>query len=325
MQSGLGKFTEFLSQNRQSRNFLESLILGLALLYLLTTFSLLVWGYLTRGVFSLYPDYLLFLFIVLTAVFFRQKLSSLKDLVLGILLLLAYDAMRGYAYQWGGRVNYQFPIQADLFIGGGRLPTAILQAFIDSHGWSGFFGLVSILVYTLHFAVPLAFAYIIWLSNRKDFARYMAAVVILSYLALFTFWVFPVAPPWLAAEKGLIPIEKKFDTIATDYDLRSLTIAYDFINANPVAAIPSLHFGYPFLALVFALTSGRRSAAVFFAAYTLVVSFSIVYLGEHYVIDLVAGGIYALAALFLSSLAIGRLEKNISRNTPNQCHTLPHG
>jgi hypothetical protein len=62
-----------------------------------------------------------------------------------------------------------------------------------------------------------------------------------------------------------------------------------------VAAFPSLHAAYPFLAFLFARRAFGR-AGWLMAAYTACVWFAIVYLGEHWVVDIVGGVAYAMAA-----------------------------
>jgi membrane-associated phospholipid phosphatase len=68
------------------------------------------------------------------------------------------------------------------------------------------------------------------------------------------------------------------------------------------AAIPSLHAGYAFLCFLFVLTlvwkTRWRWCALFIGVlYPLAQSWAVVYTGNHYVIDLLMGYLYALAAL----------------------------
>jgi hypothetical protein len=72
-------------------------------------------------------------------------------------------------------------------------------------------------------------------------------------------------------------------------------IEYTGVDTNQVAAMPSLHAGLPAALGLFALLRlrWRRAAAALFA-YSGGVGFFVVYLGEHWVIDVFAG--WALAA-----------------------------
>jgi hypothetical protein len=63
---------------------------------------------------------------------------------------------------------------------------------------------------------------------------------------------------------------------------------YDVLAGNPLAAMPSLHFATS----VMAAHQLRRAGAVpgtLGWAYALTLGFALVYLGEHYVVDLLAG------------------------------------
>jgi membrane-associated phospholipid phosphatase len=67
---------------------------------------------------------------------------------------------------------------------------------------------------------------------------------------------------------------------------------YDSLEGNPFAAMPSLHFGTSVMAARVLSGVGRGPAALGWA-YALTLGFGLVYLGEHYLADLVAG--FALA------------------------------
>jgi membrane-associated phospholipid phosphatase len=81
---------------------------------------------------------------------------------------------------------------------------------------------------------------------------------------------------------------------------------YGNLNPNQVAAFPSLHAAYPVLAAVYAWRR-YRAVAVFLAAWAAAVWFSIVYLGEHYVVDALMGLVYvAVATVIVERLAAFR-------------------
>ncbi len=66
---------------------------------------------------------------------------------------------------------------------------------------------------------------------------------------------------------------------------------YGFLAGNPLAAMPSLHFTTSVMAARLLGETGRVRGALGWT-YALTLGFSLVYLGEHYVVDLAAG--YAL-------------------------------
>ena len=61
---------------------------------------------------------------------------------------------------------------------------------------------------------------------------------------------------------------------------------------NTVAAVPSLHAAYPGMLLLFFWSAGWRVRAGL-AVYTLAMAYALVYGGEHFVADILAG--WALA------------------------------
>ena len=68
--------------------------------------------------------------------------------------------------------------------------------------------------------------------------------------------------------------------------------------ANPVAAMPSLHTAF---ATIIALYTGSRLPRPWrylMALYPIAMGLALVYLGEHYVVDVVAGVVYALVTHF---------------------------
>jgi membrane-associated phospholipid phosphatase len=71
---------------------------------------------------------------------------------------------------------------------------------------------------------------------------------------------------------------------------------------NPVAAMPSLHAAYPFMLLLFFWSAGR-SVRIGLGLYTLAMGFALVYGGEHFVTDILAGWAMAGVAYALVTVA----------------------
>jgi membrane-associated phospholipid phosphatase len=75
-----------------------------------------------------------------------------------------------------------------------------------------------------------------------------------------------------------------------------LSAVYSGADPLPNAAMPSLHVAYPCLVAWWAIAAfGRR--AVWIAAYPAVLAVGVIYLGEHWAIDVVAGVAYAAGAI----------------------------
>ena len=179
---------------------------------------------------------------------------------------------------------------------------------------------VGTVFYFLHFPLPLAVAFFLWLKRRRAFYDYVAALIVLSMAGFVTYLLLPVAPPWWAAERGLLPgvaylKDQGFQDLARMFGfegryLFSYTIYQ--INPNQVAAMPSLHAAYPFLAWLFARRAFGRVGWVMLA-YSACVWFAIVYLADHYVVDILGGLLYAGVAYWAVIHAPGRFRGLIDR------------
>jgi membrane-associated phospholipid phosphatase len=162
----------------------------------------------------------------------------------------------------------------------------------------------------LHFALPEATGFLHWVRRRPLYHEYLAAFVLLSFAGFVTFLLLPVAPPWMAAGRGVLdgpdgePILRylkpdAFGVIAEalGYPDGNELSSYVFygINPNGVAAFPSLHAGYPFLSfLVLRHAFGRIGWLALL--YAIAVWWAIVFTGDHYVVDVLGGILYATAA-----------------------------
>ena len=83
---------------------------------------------------------------------------------------------------------------------------------------------------------------------------------------------------------------------------------------NNVAAMPSLHGAYPMLICLFFWKGSSRRKRVLLAAYPICMAFSLVYTGEHFVIDIFVGWIYAAATVYFGSKLLDRWEARRLRN-----------
>jgi len=108
-------------------------------------------------------------------------------------------------------------------------------------------------------------------------------------------------PPRLAAAQGALPplTDIFAHTVGGFLFFRPFFSVYQWIDPNPYAAMPSLHIAYPTLVFVVArrLVPDRRSWLV--ALYPLLMTWAVVYLGHHYLVDCLAGAAYGWAAVWL--------------------------
>jgi membrane-associated phospholipid phosphatase len=108
-------------------------------------------------------------------------------------------------------------------------------------------------------------------------------------LGCIVYWTVPTAPPWWAGANGHMPAVRRIMAEAGErFWGRLWNPLYHSLQGNPYAAMPSLHFGTSVMAARLLSQVGPGHAAVAWV-YALTLGFGLVYLGEHYVVDLLAG------------------------------------
>lgn len=118
--------------------------------------------------------------------------------------------------------------------------------------------------------------------------------MVMSYLAFLTFVLMPVAPPRFAAEYGSpIVVYDIAHEVSLALDWTGFSWVYRNLVGNPVAAFPSMHAAYPVLVLFFLFERSRWAAAAWFPV-VLTIWFATVYLGHHYIVDLIGGLLFAI-------------------------------
>lgn len=207
----------------------------------------------------------------------------------------AYKTPHDNEQRQSERVHVDYPIRADEAIGLGRLPTVRLQeAFASPDRWRR---MDKVLVWThwLWFMVPhTALAWILW-RRRERFPRAAVMTYAVFDLGACLYWIVPTAPPWYAATVagraqlgGQVPVRRMMAEYGEFFWKDGWGPLYDVFGGNPVAAMPSLHFATSLMAALLLAETGPVAGTLGFA-YTTTLGFALIYLGEHYAIDLVGG------------------------------------
>ncbi len=188
------------------------------------------------------------------------------------------------------RLRVRYPIAIDRAIGLGRLPNARLQRALSGLRRVGTLDRFLTWVHWLWFLEP--YAALVWILIRHPerfprAARQLAAVFDLGCVGYFAL---PTAPPWWASEQGATGEEvRRIMVPVGEATWKSAWPAmYGALGGNPWAAMPSLHFATSTMAAISLSEAGRTEGAIGWG-YALTLGFALVYLGEHYVTDLVAG------------------------------------
>jgi hypothetical protein len=236
---------------------------------------------------------------------------AVRDWGFVFLAFLGYALAASAVPDLGLKVHYTPQIEAERLLAFGSLPTNWLQEHLY-HGETGFLEVFSIVMYMSHFLAPILLASLIWLYwNNRGFHDLFFGILAVSLLGDITFLLAPTAPPWLAADNGLIPeVHHIIKQGLYDLGLDGLAAKKDLASSyNIVAAIPSLHAAWPVIGLLVIRKHGLPRW-LFWAQASIVagVVFSIVYTGEHYFVDALVGGAYAIAAWWLvqRALRVGR-------------------
>jgi hypothetical protein len=193
------------------------------------------------------------------------------------------------------RVHVDYPIIADEALGFGRLPTLRLQqALASPDRWRP---LDKILVWThwAWFLVPhTALGWILW-RRRERFPRAAVMTYAVFDLGACLYWIVPTAPPWYAATVaerqqlgGEVAVRRMMAEYGEFFWKDGWGPLYSVFGGNPVAAMPSLHFATSLMAALLLAETGPVAGALGLG-YTATLGFALIYLGEHYVIDLVGG------------------------------------
>jgi membrane-associated phospholipid phosphatase len=272
-----------------------ALLIG-SVIYLSILFGVMLW----RGV-SIEPEWVVLALLLIAVAMGRGK-TFLADWLPFLLLFFAYEAMRGFASKTGFAPHDLSGMERAVF--GGTLPTLTLQhQFYDpSHvNWQD---LVATSFYFMHFPLPIVVGFIFWVRSREHYRRFIAALLLMSFIAFITYLFWPSAPPWYEfSATRVAPADVVHKILNETVDKLwgknyVVTPLYTNLNPNQFAAFPSLHAAFPMLGAVYAWRR-YRWLSVALIGWSLCVVASIVYLGEHYVIDALDGLLYVFAAAIL--------------------------
>ena len=204
------------------------------------------------------------------------------------------------------RLKIRYPIRADRLIGRGTLPNTRLQRALMRPSEE-----VSTLDRSLSFAhwawflEPHSSLLFILARDHPGFVRAARQMALCFDLGCAVYIAVPTAPPWWAAENGYTGddgVHRRMLEVGEETWGRAWPRLYGSFDGNPWAAMPSLHFGASVLAAILLSESSPRAGALGWS-YAGVLGLALVYLGEHYVVDLLAGLGLAASVRILEPLA----------------------
>lgn len=224
---------------------------------------------------------------------------------------LVYDRLRLLQPMLLNRVAVAWPYELERWLFGslfgGDVPAHASRAWLAAHSSTALGASLSWtaqLVYLSHIVlVPLLFM-CLWARGRADlrsqarFHRMMRAFAYLNFAAIAIYLLLPVAPPWWVSLYGTAqPTSDLLAQMRMSSAMDGRLVTALIHNASQwFAAVPSLHGAYPVLLLLLTWRERNKRLLVVLMVYALAMWAATVMLNQHYVIDLIAGGLLACAA-----------------------------
>jgi hypothetical protein len=259
------------------------LLIG-SVVYLVVIFGVMLW----QGI-SIEPEWVLLALLVIAIALGRGR-TFVADWTPFLLLFFAYEAMRGFAARFAPHDLSGL----ERWVFAGTIPTLTLQHDFYHPGVIGIQDLIALVFYFMHFVLPIVVGFIFWVNSREHYWRFIAALLLMCFLAFLTYLFWPSAPPWYQLPEVVKINQQTVDRLWGN----TIVVIYHAFNPNQFAAFPSLHAAFPMLAAVYAWRR-YRALAVGLVLWSVGVVVSIVYLGEHYVVDAIASLVYVAAATII--------------------------
>jgi hypothetical protein len=135
----------------------------------------------------------------------------------------------------------------------------------------------AVYIYASWFALPLLATMPLLGKRNGDAWRLIGLIMIVYYAGMPFFALYPLSPPWMT------------DDVTRVFYLMHPEVAGK--DPNPYAAMPSLHVALP--AVVVLWYGWRSTWGKWIAGYTSLIALTVVYSGDHYVADVIAGALLA--------------------------------
>ena len=205
------------------------------------------------------------------------------------LVTILFVRIRAVADETSIAVQYDYPIALEEFVFGGKVLNVWVQELLYVPGRIGPLDVALAAVYFSYFLAPAAMTLFLWKVRPALFPRFAWALVLTLMIGLVAFFLVPTAPPWLASDSGqLETVHRVIPPFSAALAGNSYEKAAEAFDQNAVAAMPSLHVALTVVVAAVLAQFGHRwkRAGI---AYVAAMCIALVYLGEHYVIDEIAG------------------------------------
>lgn len=233
----------------------------------------------------------LLLFFILSVKHYR---AFIRDWICFILLINTFNLLRGASYFIIQR--FKLPIYSKYVIDFEHLFSPhttiahLLQTKLTQPTQFNLLEKIMALTYASHFISFWIVCFLIWYKQVEQFYRAKNAFLCCFFIGLIFYFVVPTTPPWLASDQGLIDSVRNTPNLFLKQNMSTLVTVFD---TNPVAAMPSLHVAISllcFLCLAYHYGYKAWPASIYF----LMIVFSTILLGSHYIADILGGILLAV-------------------------------
>ncbi|MCW2783581.1 MAG: hypothetical protein JWP74_98 [Marmoricola sp.] len=196
----------------------------------------------------------------------------------------------------------------DKFLWMGHDPAHVLHTWFGTNVAASFFSFIYI-AWIVLIPVTLAIA-LVWTRHPAAGSWFVTAVAVDWVLGVSTYFVLPTLGPIYSSPQVFAPLRHTYVTGLENSLLRERTEVLAGPHAThavqTIAAFPSLHVGMMVTVCLFVTWAGmprwiRLTSWVFLVLTVL----ATIYLGWHFFVDTVAGGLLGAAAVWISAMATG--------------------
>ena len=226
-----------------------------------------------------------------------------------------FSVARSFADETGVPTHFDDLISFDKTLAFGAVPTVWLQDRFFDPTHIGWLDRAATYVHWSYFVLPHLFAAHLFFGKRHLFERYVLLFVGVLMAGLVIYFIFPAAPPWAASLTGhLDPTYKVVTEVGGEWNVNLYSkLETQIRSSNPVAAMPSLHMAVSVAVLLIAFRV-TWLLGILALAYNVAMAFSLVYLGEHYVVDILAGILLTVTVYVALSLWFRLRERGLGRS-----------
>lgn len=231
---------------------------------------------------------LLYLVAAPVFVLFERWKGFFKDSFAFITLLLSYEALQDLVGSIASSHNLFSIYSVD-----GALWGFNLTGWVQSHLQSVSATTIALVFYGLHFPIVLGASVLFWLTSKPVYRSYVNAMLITSFAALTMFLLLPTMPPWYQGTAQNLVLNGSSSLSGYGSWFTQL------MESDKFAAFPSLHSAYATTFSYFTIKL-RPLLAVVTVPLVIGVAVSAIYLGQHYLVDLLGGAALSLVSCYVA-------------------------